>query len=74
MISLKKMQSKIDGLLSVFTKLIKKLEDNITELNSGILANKEEIANLEKQNNDYSEKIKEYDALAARVKGFINPV
>lgn len=71
MLNLNKMQRTIDGLLSVFTKLIKTLEDNIAKLNSGIQKNKEEIARLEEQNSTYEGKIKEYEALTANVKKFI---
>lgn len=73
MISLNNMQRKIDGLLSVFTKLMKALEDNIAELKAGIKENEEEINNLAQQNMEYSNKIQEYETLAKNVKGFINP-
>lgn len=73
MISLNNMQRKIDGLLSVFTKLMNALEDNIAELKAGIKENEEEINNLAQQNMEYSNKIQEYETLAENVKGFINP-
>ena len=73
MINLNNMQRKINGLLSVFTKLMKALEDNIAELKAGIKENEEEICNLTKQNEEYSDKIVEYETLAKNVKGFINP-
>jgi prefoldin subunit 5 len=71
MLNLNKMQRTIDGLLSVFTKLIKPLEENIAKLNDGIQQNNEEITRLEEQNSTYEGKIKEYDALTANVKKFI---
>ena len=73
MINLNNMQRKINGLLSVFTKLMKALEDNIAELKAGIKENEEEINNLSRQNVEYTYKIQEYETLAKNVKGFINP-
>lgn len=71
MLNLNRMQRTIDGLLSVFTKLIATLEANVEKLKTGIQENSEEIAHLEEQNNAYSDKIREYEALTANVKGFL---
>ena len=71
MLNLNRMQRTIDGLLSVFTKLIATLEANVEKLKTGIQENNEEIAHLEEQNNAYADKIREYEALTANVKGFL---
>ena len=74
MTNLTKMESKVKGLLSVFTTLIDTLNSNITELTSGIQRNKTTITALEEENVTYAEKIEEYTTLAENVKGLINRV
>ena len=70
--NLKKMQLRVDRLLSVFSKLIETLENNISELISGIQRNRDTINTLEHQNVVYNAKIEEYKVLVKNVKGFIN--
>ena len=65
------MQSKIDKLLSVFTKLIKELETQISSLNFEIVCNKERIEKLEADNVTYESKIKEYTTLKENVERII---
>ena len=72
MSKLNRMQKEVNGLLSIFTKLIEALKRNITELDSDIQRNKATIVSLEEQNVVYSEKIDEYKALAENVKGLLN--
>ena len=71
MVNMTNMQSKIDKLLSVFTKLIAELEKAISELNGAIGSNKELIARKEHENIVFAEKIKEYEQLKSNVEHII---
>jgi uncharacterized coiled-coil protein SlyX len=71
MVNLKKMQGRIDKLLSVFTNLVYELESAITELNTQIVLNEDTIENIKAENAVMTDKIKEYETLKTNVKSIV---
>lgn len=71
MVNLKKMQGRIDKLLSVFTNLVYELESAITELNTQIVQNEDTIENIKAENAVMTDKIKEYETLKTNVKSIV---
>ena len=71
MVNMTNMQSKINKLLSVFTKLITELENAISELNGAIVSNEELIIRKEKENTVFAEKIEEYEHLKQNIENII---
>lgn len=70
-IDLKKMQNKVDKLIAVFTNIIAELNTQIAELNKAIDDNENQILSARSENVQYSEKIKEYEALKAKVESIV---
>lgn len=71
MVNLKKMQGRIDKLLSVFTNLVYELESAIIELNTQIVLNEDTIENIKAENAVMTDKIKEYETLKTNVKSIV---
>ncbi len=71
MVNLKKMQGRIDKLLSVFTNLVYELESAIIELNTQIVQNEDTIENIKAENAVMTDKIKEYETLKTNVKSIV---
>ena len=70
-IDLTKMQKKVDNVMVVFTNAIKELTTQIGELNNAIESNKQQISTAQAENEQYSEKIKEYEALKNKVESIV---
>jgi flagellar motor switch protein FliG len=70
-INLTKMQKKIDNLMSVFTNIVDELNTQISELGNAISANRELILTAELENDEYQEKINDYEALRNKVESII---
>lgn len=71
MVNMKKMQGRIDKLLSVFTNLVTELESAITELNTAIVTNEEAIERTKAENAVMELKIKEYETLKTNVQQIV---
>lgn len=71
MVDLKKMQNKIDKLMSIFTNIVKELDTQINRLNNAIDVNRQQIVKAEVENRQYAEKIDEYQALKNKVESII---
>lgn len=71
MVNLKKMQGRIDKLLSVFTNLVTELDSAITELNTAIVTNEEAIERTKAENAVMELKIKEYETLKTNVQQIV---
>lgn len=71
MVDLKKMQNKIDKLMSVFTNIVKELNTQIVALGNAIDENNQLILTAESENKQYAEKIDEYEALKNKVESII---
>lgn len=70
-IDLTKMQKKIDNVMVVFTNVIKELTTQIEELDNAIESNNQQIATAQTRNEQYSEKIREYEALKNKVESIV---
>ena len=70
-IDLAKMQKKVDNVMVVFTNVIKELTTQIGELDSAIESNNQQISTAQLQNQQYAEKIKEYEALKTKVESIV---
>jgi hypothetical protein len=71
MVNLKKMQSNIDKLMSVFTNLVNALDSSIAELENEISVNNNHIAKLHSENSVMVSKIDEYESLRNRVESIV---
>jgi uncharacterized protein YdcH (DUF465 family) len=71
MVNLKKMQSNIDKLMSVFTNLVNALDSSIAELETEISVNNNHIAKLHSENAVMVSKIDEYESLKNRVESIV---
>lgn len=71
MLNMKKMQGRIDKLLSVFTNLVTELESSINELHSEITRNEETIERTKAENAVMELKIKEYETLKTNVQQIV---
>ena len=70
-IDLAKMQKKVDNVMIVFTNVIKELTTQIGELDNAIESNNQQIATAQSQNEQYAEKIKEYETLKNKVESIV---
>ena len=70
-IDLVKMQKKVDNVMVVFTNVIKELTTQIGELDSAIESNNQQISTAQLQNQQYAEKIKEYETLKNKVESIV---
>ena len=70
-IDLAKMQKKVDNVMVVFTNVIKELATQIGELDNAIETNNQRISTAQTENEQYSEKIKEYEALKNKVESIV---
>lgn len=70
-IDLKKMQNKVEKLVTVLTNVVSELDNQIGELNDGIAENNEKITTAQSENAQYSGKIKEYERLRNMVESII---
>ena len=70
-IDLAKMQKKVDNVMVVFTNVIKELTTQIGELDSAIESNNQRISTAQLQNEQYAEKIKEYETLKNKVESIV---
>ena len=70
-IDLAKMQKKVDNVMVVFTNVIKELTTQIGELDNAIESNNQQIATAQSQNEQYAEKIKEYETLKNKVESIV---
>ena len=70
-IDLAKMQKKVDNVMVVFTNVIKELTTQIGELDSAIESNNQQISTAQLQNEQYAEKIKEYETLKNKVESIV---
>ena len=70
-IDLAKMQKKIDNVMVVFTNVIKELTTQIGELDNAIEINNQQISTALLQNQQYAEKIKEYETLKNKVESIV---
>ena len=71
MVNMKKMQGRIDNLLSVFTNLVTELDSAITERNTAIVTNEEVIERNKAENAVMELKIKEYETLKTNVQKIV---
>ena len=67
-----KVYRRVDKMLSVFTKLIDELEKGILELKNAMCKNEEKIETLREENESYTNKIKEYEALRVNVEHILH--
>lgn len=70
-IDLVKMQKKVDNVMVVFTNVIKELTTQIGELDNAIETNNQRISTAQLQNEQYAEKIKEYETLKNKVESIV---
>ena len=70
-IDLAKMQKKVDNVMVVFTNVIKELATQIGELDNAIETNNQRISTAQLQNEQYAEKIKEYETLKNKVESIV---
>ena len=70
-IDLAKMQKKVDNVMVVFTNVIKELATQIGELDNAIESNNQRISTAQLQNEQYAEKIKEYETLKNKVESIV---
>jgi chromosome segregation ATPase len=70
-VDLAKMQKKVDNVMAVFNNVIKELSTQIGELTKAIDSNNEKITTAQSENVQYSEKIKEYEALKNKVESIV---
>ena len=70
-IDLAKMQKKVDNVMVVFTNVIKELTTQIGELDGAIESNNQQISTAQLQNQQYAEKIKEYETLKNKVESIV---
>lgn len=68
---LNKMQSRIDKLLGVFTKLIDQLNKSIQELDDAMKSNTAQIIRLRFANDQYTNKIVEYEKLKGKIEDLV---
>lgn len=71
MIDLTKMQSHIDKLMRVFTKLVEQLNQSIQDLDNAIKGNTAQIVRLRSANDEYTNKIVEYEKLKTKIENLI---
>lgn len=70
-VDLVKMQKKVDNVMVVFTNVIKELTTQIGELTNAIESNNQQISTAQSENVQYSEKIKEYEALRNKIESVV---
>lgn len=70
-VDLTKMQKKVDNVMSVFNNVIKELTTQIGELDNAIESNNQQISTAQSQNEQYAEKIREYEALKTKVESIV---
>ena len=70
-IDLVKMQKKVDNVMSVFNNAITELTTQIGELTNAIESNNQQISTAQSQNEQYAEKIREYEALKTKVESIV---
>ena len=70
-IDLAKMQKKVDNVMAVFNNVITELTTQIGELDKAIESNNQQISTAQSQNEQYAEKIVEYQALKAKVESIV---
>lgn len=70
-VDLAKMQKKVDKVMIVFTNVIEELTTQIEELGNAIKSNNQQISTAQLQNEQYDEKIKEYEALKNKVESIV---
>ena len=71
MLNLKKMQGKVDKLMSVFTNIVKELDTQVETLEGEIESNNLLIADMKSCNEVYKDKIAEYTALKSKVEAIV---
>ena len=70
-IDLTKMQKKVDNVMVVFNNIITELTTQIGELDKAIESNNRYISTAQSENEQYAEKIKEYEALKNKVESIV---
>ena len=71
MIDFKKMQKKVDSVTKLFISVINELTTQIGELDKAIESNNQNISKAQSENEQYAEKIREYEALKTKVESIV---